>query len=108
MDAMEEYYLMNEKKGSVSNDSILSDVALPEYNDVWCDQSFQIHEDIFRGDHKFNQAKISSETSLGPCKISMMKIFSAWKVSKYGVISGPYLETFHAVTGVLDAPLKSN
>ena len=34
MDAMEEYYLMNEKKGSVSNDSILSDVALPEYNDV--------------------------------------------------------------------------
>ena len=34
MDAMEEYYLMNEKKGSTSNGSILSDMVLPEYNDV--------------------------------------------------------------------------
>ena len=23
--------------------------------------------------------------------------FTAWKVSKYGVLSGPYLDTFHAV-----------
>ena len=34
MDAMEEYYLMNEKKGSMTNGSILSDMVLPEYNDV--------------------------------------------------------------------------
>ena len=26
------------------------------------------------------------------------KRHTAWKLSKYGVISGPYLDTFHAVT----------
>ena len=27
----------------------------------------------------------------------LKNIYTAWKVSKYGVISGPYLDTFHAV-----------
>ena len=27
-------------------------------------------------------------------------VLTAWKVSKYGVISGPYLHTFHAVSGL--------
>ena len=27
----------------------------------------------------------------------LVTIFTAWKVFKYGVVSGPYLDTFHAV-----------
>ena len=30
--------------------------------------------------------------------ITLLQLLTAWKVSKYGVISGPYLDTFHAVT----------
>ena len=30
------------------------------------------------------------------------RFITAWKVSKYGVISGPYLDTFHAVYQIKD------
>ena len=30
--------------------------------------------------------------------ITLLQLLTAWKVSRYGFISGPYLDTFHAVT----------
>ena len=41
--------------------------------------------------------KTRNQFHFGVFHVNSYKRFTAWKVSKYGVISGPYLDTFHAV-----------